>query len=125
MKAKLTGIILFVKDIKRQKKFYIDHFGLEIVEEAGDGWVLLRSGEAEIGLHKMGGQYMETGAEVPAETNTKLVFDVDTDLGECHQRLTAKNINVREIQNWENYPFRLFDGEDPEGNVFQLRQRKS
>jgi hypothetical protein len=31
---------------------------------------------------------------------------------------------VKEITTFDNYDYWLCDGEDPEGNVFQLRQRK-
>ena len=32
---------------------------------------------------------------------------------------------MREIKTFENYDYWLCDGEDLEGNVFQLKQRKS
>jgi hypothetical protein len=49
--------------------------------------------------------------------NTKLVFEVDTDIETARNELLSNGIRMREIKTFENYNFWLCDGVDPEGNV--------
>jgi catechol-2,3-dioxygenase len=123
MKFNLSCIILFVKDCNRLKDFYTSNFNFETVEETPSQWVLLKAGNCEIGLHKIGDAYIDISTS-ESETNTKLVFDTDADINLLHQQMKKKNIDVTDVKTWDNYNYWLFDGKDPEGNVFQLRQKK-
>ncbi len=121
----LSMIILFVKDIDKIKKFYTERFQLGLVEETPGQWVVLQAGSCQVGLHQIPPAYLETtGNEANCESNTKLVFDLDEDIAALRERLLKQHVQVKDIQSFDNYPFLLCDGEDPEGNVFQLRQRK-
>jgi hypothetical protein len=71
----------------------------------------------------MGDAYIDISTG-ESETNTKIVFDTDTDINLLHQQMKKKNIEVTDVKTWDNYNYWLFDGKDPEGNVFQLRQKK-
>ena len=108
------------------KAFYIHGLGLQLIEETDDGgWVLLRAGQCTLGLHKIGQGYKVP--ESPAsvwESNTKLVFEVREDVVALRYRLLQAGVLMREINTFPNYGFWICDGEDPEGNVFQLRQPK-
>jgi len=123
MKPNLSCIILFVKDIEQVKAFYLSHFNLTIAEEIQLQWVLLKAGNCEIGLHQIAAEYI-VAAATENETNSKLVFDIDDEIYQVHQQMTKNSIAITEVKNWDNYPYLLFDGKDPEGNVFQIRQKK-
>lgn len=123
MTLSLDTIILFVQDVDRLKSFYVDLLNLALIEESKSEWVLLKAGQCHIGLHKIGDQYSRVEA-FQFDNNTKLVFDVDEDLNVVRERLLQANIQMQTIKTFENYSFFLCDGEDLEGNVFQLRQRK-
>jgi catechol 2,3-dioxygenase-like lactoylglutathione lyase family enzyme len=126
MKLHLNSIIIFVQHIQQLKLFYVDILGLELVEETENQWLLLKAGYFTIGLHAIGQQYTgKNQTEYKFENNTKLVFETDEDLHELRERLLAKSVLLREIATWDNYDYWLCDGEDPEGNVFQLKQKKS
>ncbi|WP_223599763.1 VOC family protein [Chryseobacterium sp. GVT01B] len=124
MNAQLGTIILYVKNVQLLRNFYVEHFNLKVIEE-DPIWVLLDAGGVHIGLHKIGDQYLENiEAGYLFDNNTKLVFEIDIDIESARNVLVSKNIQMREIKTFENYPFWLCDGTDPEGNVFQLKSKK-
>lgn len=124
MNIKLDSIILYVQNISLLKNFYVENFNLKIIEEDAI-WVLMNAGAVNIGLHKIGDQYLkkiEAGHQ--CHNNTKLVFEVDTDIETARNELLSKKVEMRALKTFENYDFWLCDGTDPEGNVFQLKCRK-
>jgi hypothetical protein len=50
------------------------------------------------------------------------VFSVPSGLNALRDKLVAAGVNMRELKRYEGFPYLLCDGEDPEGNVFQLSQ---
>jgi len=125
MKLNLDTIILYVQDLNRLKSFYTTTFGFEIIEEYEAEWVLLNAGNAKIGLHKIGDQYlaqMKLGHKF--ENNTKIVFEINEDIHATRQLLLDKKVLMREVKTFDHYDYWLCDGEDPEGNMFQLKQKK-
>ena len=124
MNLSLNTIILYVKDIENLKEFYASILELEIVEEDAI-WVLFKTGIGYIGLHKMGDTYLtELSDTHKLNNNVKIVFEIEEDINSLRLTLLGKNVSMREIKTFENYDYWLCDGEDPEGNVFQLKQRK-
>ncbi|WP_426481646.1 VOC family protein [Chryseobacterium sp. R2ACT005] len=124
MKAHLSTIIMYVKNVQLLTHFYVENFNLKVMEE-DPIWVLLDAGVVHIGLHKIGDQYLDQIEEGHMfDNNTKIVFEIDIDIESARNELVSKNISMREIKTFENYPFRLCDGTDPEGNVFQLKSKK-
>ncbi|PWN63304.1 VOC family protein [Chryseobacterium oncorhynchi] len=124
MNVKLNSIILYVQDIELLKNFYVENFNLKVIEE-DHIWVLMSAGTVNIGLHKIGDEYLEkieTGYQF--DNNTKLVFEIDLNIETARNELLLRNVQMREIKTFENYDFWLCDGIDPEGNVFQLKYRK-
>lgn len=125
MKLNFDTLIIFVQDVDQLKPFYVDILKLEILEEYQSEWLLLGSGNCKIGLHKIGGQYLEDGAApFKFDNNTKIVFEVEEDLHQVRAHLLSQQVAMKEITTFENYDYLLCDGEDPEGNVFQIKQRK-
>jgi predicted enzyme related to lactoylglutathione lyase len=125
MKLILDTIIIFVQDIGKLKNFYVGLLGLEIMEEKESTWLLLKAGKANIGLHKIGESYSNNDAQLSkTDSNTKIVFGVDEDMYKLREYLLSQNVAMKEVQTFPNYDFMVCDGQDPEGNVFQLKQRK-
>jgi catechol-2,3-dioxygenase len=125
MKLNLDTIILFVQDVDQLKLFYVDILQLDIIEESKSEWLLLKAGTAQIGLHKIGGQYPGNNNEdLKFHNNTKIVFEVEEDIRKIRERLLKENVTLKEIKTFDNYDYWICDGEDPEGNVFQLKQKK-
>ncbi|MGH1519826.1 VOC family protein [Chryseobacterium sp. JK1] len=124
MNVKLDTLILYVKNTELLKNFYVENFNLKVIEE-DHIWVLLDAGSANIGLHKIGDEYLkQIDSTHTFDNNTKIVFEIDTDIETARNELIEKNVQVREIKTFDHYPFWLCDGKDPEGNVFQLKSRK-
>lgn len=124
MNIKLDSIILYVQNISLLKNFYVENFNLNVIEEDSI-WVLMSAGAVNVGLHKIGDQYLEKiEAGHQFDNNTKLVFEIDTDIESARNELLAKKVEMRALKTFENYDFWLCDGTDPEGNVFQLKCRK-
>lgn len=125
MNLHLQGIILFVQDVEKLKEFYAGLLQLEILEEQPSQWLLLKAGAATIGLHKIGAEYLEPGqAPFQFDNNTKIQFETAEDIHTLRKTLVNYKIVMQEVKTFENYPYWICDGEDPEGNVFQLMQRK-
>lgn len=125
MNTTFDSIILYVKNVEILKNFYVENFSLKVIEEDQE-WVLLNAGAIHIGLHKIGDQYLDTIEEgYQFDNNTKLVFQIDTDIVSARHELVSKNIQMREIKTFDHYDFWLCDGTDPEGNVFQLKKKKT
>lgn len=126
MKPQLDSIILYVQDVNLLKSFYTDLLGLEIVEEDRSGWVLLRGGRAYLGLHQMGAAYLEKLAPgYQQQNNTKIVLEIAEDINTRRQALLDRNVSLQTVKTFDNYEYWLCDGKDPEGNVFQLKQKKA
>ena len=46
-------VTLFVRDVGRAVRFYVETLGMKLVEQAGDGWAVIDAGEGfRIGLHQ-------------------------------------------------------------------------
>ncbi|WBV58830.1 hypothetical protein PFY10_10260 [Chryseobacterium daecheongense] len=124
MNVKFDTLILYVQNIPLIKKFYTENFNLPVIEEDAS-WLLFNAGSVQIGFHKIGDRYLEKiNAGHQFDNNTKIVFEIDTDIEQARDEFVSKNILMREIKTFENYDYWLCDGTDPEGNVFQLKSKK-
>lgn len=125
IRANLNTIILYVRDVENLKRFYTETFGFTVIEEQEKVWVLLNAGQAQLGLHQIGEPYMaQLNLNLKNDNNIKLVFETDQDLNQIRAELINRQVSMREIKTFDGYSYWLCDGEDPEGNVFQLKQRK-
>lgn len=125
MKLKLDSIILYVQNVERLKIFYTEILKLKVLEEYLPVWVLLSAGMFKIGLHKMGEAYAAQIKEgYKFDNNAKLIFEIENDIHKIRTYLLEQGVAMREIKTYDGYGYLLCDGEDPEGNVFQLKQQK-
>jgi predicted enzyme related to lactoylglutathione lyase len=123
MSIQLNRIILFCENVETLKHFYQHFFSFPLLEEIPGEWAVLKAGPAEIAFHRMGEAYRNhTNQSFKAVTNTKLVFQLGADISAFRTQLAEKKIPMGEIKSFPGYPYLLCDGEDPEGNVFQLSQ---
>jgi catechol-2,3-dioxygenase len=125
MKLSLDTIILYVQNVEKLKSFYTGILNLEVIEEYQSIWALLKAGNGNIGLHRIGEQYLAKINEgYKFDNNAKIVFEIEEDINKVREQLLGQNILMKEIKTFDNYDYWLCDGEDPEGNVFQLKQKK-
>jgi predicted enzyme related to lactoylglutathione lyase len=117
----MSRLILYVHDVAALKSFYEGNFGLPIVEEIPGEWVVLKAGAIELALHRVGEHYRNTTAQ-HVHSNAKMVFSVSSGLAALRDKLVAAGVNMRELKRYDGFPYLLCDGEDPEGNVFQLSE---
>lgn len=123
-KFSLGRIILFGHLVDKLKSFYVDNFNCSVIEEIKDQWIVLKAGDIEIALHRIGSEYEPKNGEIfRVESNAKLVFRTYDDIKEIRQRLTDNGVTVGNINSFEGINSLFCDGEDPEGNVFQIEQR--
>jgi catechol 2,3-dioxygenase-like lactoylglutathione lyase family enzyme len=134
----MTRVILYVRNVELLKDFYQTYFDAPVVEEIKGEWVVLKAGEVELALHLVGPEYRReesseaSGADEPGAveqggnggmaSNAKLVFTVKSGLPELRDRLLAAGVKMRSLKRYAGFAQLMCDGEDPEGNVFQLSQ---
>jgi len=123
MNLSLNKIILFVQNVELLKLFYQKNFHFDLLEEIKDEWVVLKSGNCELALHKSG-VTPEKNNDTSSETNNvKLVFETTTDLSALREELIRNNVQMNELKSFDGFPYLFCDGKDAEGNVFQLTQK--
>ncbi len=80
----------------------------------------------ELAIHKIGQGYEPNeGEEFRVENNIKLVFYINDNLENFRQRLIEKGVLIGDIKSFDGINSLFCDGEDPEGNVFQIEQKLS
>lgn len=125
MPLPMTRVILYVRDVALLKAFYQRYFALPVVEEIDSEWVVLDAGAVELALHLAGPIFRRAAAPTSAKADSstvKLVFRIDTDIHTHRDRLARDDVTVRDLKRYDGYPYRMYDGIDPEGNVFQVMQ---
>ncbi|MBN3736421.1 VOC family protein [Burkholderia sp. Tr-20390] len=126
MPLPMTRIILYVQDVALLKAFYQRYFDLPVVEEIENEWVVLGAGAIELALHLAGPAFrhaMSGHTEPRAETShVKFVFSIDRDIAAHRNRLAGSGVTVHDLKRYEGFAYTMYDGIDPEGNVFQVMQ---
>jgi len=59
MSVSMTRLIQYVRDVALLKSFYQTHFDLPVTEEIEGEWAVLKAGEIEIALHRVGEPYRD------------------------------------------------------------------
>ena len=106
------------------KAFYQRYFDLPVIEEIENEWVVLGAGAIELALHLAGPAFrraVTAHTEARAETShVKLVFSIG--IGMHRDRLAGSGVTVRDLKRYDGFAYTMYDGIDPEGNVFQVMQ---
>jgi catechol 2,3-dioxygenase-like lactoylglutathione lyase family enzyme len=112
--------IYFTSNVSDMVTFYQDVMGMsvlnsrEAISNDPDGWVQLRSGDMEVGIHR---------ASKPGckdRNRNKLVFIVDS-VAKSREGLAALGVRMGKHQIMSQYE--SCDFKDPDGNVLQLSSR--
>ena len=107
----LTGIMLFVKDMKTVIAFYRDVIGLTPDEDQPfpeHRFFRFDTGDCKLCLHS---------ASKPNAGRQKLVFHVES-VSAIHQHIKSKGKRLRKLENEDGLA--IFDIRDPEGNRIQF-----
>ena len=111
MQLAIRRVILFVDDLKAMTDFYEKKLGLTVVGRE-DGFVDFDAGACRLALH--------AGMSNPGRT--KICFYVP-DVSKARKELIDKGIRMG-ADPGNAAGLQLCDGKDPEGNTFQLSNRK-
>ncbi len=115
MSFEMKRIIYFVNDMPKMKAFYGEVLGLAARDpDNADEWQEFEAGPVTIALHKA---FDPEGK--PASYN-KVCF-YSSDVASVHEQLVLKGVKMRGVQTFGELKFS--DGEDPEGNTFQISNR--
>lgn len=121
----ISRLILFVDDMDRMLAFYRDVIGLTLLPGAdpASGFVSLDAGGCQLSLHSLP---KRSGAEgKPAtprlDAYAKVVFYAE-DVEAAGKELEARGAKMRLAVKFG--AITLLDGTDPEGNVFQISNRR-
>lgn len=120
------GALIYAKNLERLAGFYRRLLALAIIQADLDHVVLGTAG-FELIIHAIpadiaGAINISTPPQVREETPIKLLLPI-ADLSQA--RTTAVQLGghlASADREWQSGPWRVCDGHDPEGNVFQLRQ---
>jgi len=117
---RIATVVLFVGDLPRMRRFYVELLGLT-VEEESEGWVGLDAGGCRLGLHEAPPAKPDV-EPAPAREDTPLKVAFHTaDVEVERARLAEAGVRMGPVHAWAGLS--LCDGIDPEGNVFQLSSR--
>lgn len=119
----LRGALLYVKNLKRMRKFYSEILQAEPTnQEWTDAWASFDEGAVRFALHAIPAD-IAANVEIaspprPREDGVvKLIFEVE-DVEAVHLRLEA--LGVQTIRRPWQKPGIACDAVDPEGNIFQI-----
>ena len=121
MSIAMTRLILYVRDVTALKSFYQTCFGFDVLEEIEGEWVVLKAGPVELALHLVGRPYRDRPL-APGSGNAKLVFSMPSGMAALREQLLRAGVQMSAPKRYDGFAYTMCDGQDPEGNVFQLSQ---
>jgi len=120
------SVAIYVKDLSKLTEFYTGLLELDI-RQAESGFAVLGRGAVELILVAMAPEWAQavvitSPPEIREETPIKPLFPVK-DIAQTRARAEGLGGRLKEsAAEWAFHPYRVCDGYDPEGNVFQVRQ---
>lgn len=120
MKFEARRIIYFTSDMKGATAFYKNVLGLKPKLDpkiSADEWIEFEAGGVRIALHKAG----NVKGKASTLTRAKLVFFA-REVKKVRQYLIRKKVKMGALHTWGK--LMLCDGRDPDGNKFQISNRK-
>ncbi len=120
----LGRVMLYAKDLKRIVAFYRDILGFATIPSRfnPDEFVVLDAGNAQLCLHQIP-EVIARNIDIsdPPEPRlrvpVKIMFVIE-DVEGTRERLVARGVPMGAVQNFP--PLVYCDGNDPEGNIFQI-----
>jgi catechol 2,3-dioxygenase-like lactoylglutathione lyase family enzyme len=126
-KPPLPCVVLFVADIDRVASFYRELGGMHLVASDGDHAVLEAHG-FQLVVHRLKGEpqaMRDSQGSVPVREDSfmKLCLPVQS-IAAARSRAVGLGGFIKPARDeWQARGFRACDGNDPEGNVMQVRER--
>jgi predicted enzyme related to lactoylglutathione lyase len=123
----LIGAVLYAKDLQQLAAFYAAVAGLELAQTQ-DGFAVLGRPPSQLVIVRIPQAIADAISitrppMVREDTPIKLVFAID-DIAHARARALDLGGAVNPAEHeWQFDGATVCDGHDPEGNVFQLRQR--
>ncbi|HEX7694407.1 MAG TPA: VOC family protein [Sphingomonas sp.] len=115
MSYTMRRVIIFTHQFAAMRDFYRDMFGLEVVEE-DEGWADMAAGGCNIAIHAAG----KGAAGGDGAGPHKIVFHAH-DVAAAREDLVARGAKMGPVKVFGD--LHLCDGDDPDGNRFQLSNR--
>ncbi len=116
--SSLSQIILYVKDMDSEVRFYRDVIGLkmiypqdEIADFSQEMWVEFDAGGCSLAMHG--------GAQKPPDDKHEIIFKVEN-LAQARMEILNAGIHIAEIRLLEDGA-PIAEGCDPEGHRFAIR----
>lgn len=120
---KLSGALLYVKDLEHMKRFYGEILGAESTNhDWTDVWATFETGDAQFALHAIPAEIASSieinAPPAPREAApVKLIFEVNDVESE---RARLESLGMQTLRRRWQKPGEAFDAVDPEGNIFQI-----
>jgi predicted enzyme related to lactoylglutathione lyase len=115
----MNRVILFVTDMPAMRAFYEQVIGLQPIGHQDAGWVSYDTGGAALSLHGGAKRRMLTAAE--SGKVAQVVFHVD-DVPAARAVLVSRGARMKALVKVSEQ-LAFCDGQDPEGNWFQISSR--
>jgi predicted enzyme related to lactoylglutathione lyase len=122
----MPSVVLFVDDVRRMAGFYQTVAAMS-VEHAADDHAVLESHGMQLVIHGIPIHLREPRAEtseveVREDSYFKVCLPVDS-IATARERAAALGGRIAPVaKEWAARGFRACDGNDPEGNVLQVRE---
>lgn len=123
----IAAAVIYAKDLARLRRFYEGLAGLVITEQ-GEGYVVLEATGFQLSLVAMP-EYIAAATQIAEpprrreQVPVKLVYFVPS-LDVLREQIPALGGGLNPVEReWLFQGARVCDGHDPEGNIFQLRER--
>ena len=121
MPLPLNRIIIFVRDVQKCARFYIDVFGFTPVGDADSTeWVELETGGCRLAMHACG-KGKSGGADGGEREPHKIVFFAK-DVEKARAEVVKRGAIMAKVQRFGTLV--MCAGKDVEGHVFQISNRK-
>ena len=120
----MSSLVLFVNDLATMKKFYADLLAYQVSEEV-ESFARMSSGSDELVLHQIPEEYLEQISNPPKlreDCVWKPTFTVDSVATSRAVAIELGGAVADESRQWELGDYVYCNGNDPEGNVIQVRQ---
>ncbi len=122
-----AGLFIYAVDAPRLAAFYAAVIGLSTVH-AADDIIVLRGAELELLIHPIPAQYAaEITITVPPQRREDSALKFFFTVASLEAARAAAAARGGEVfrENWRGPGFVVCNAVDPEGNIFQLRERVS
>jgi predicted enzyme related to lactoylglutathione lyase len=124
MLAPLHRIIIFVGDVEKCAKFYVDAFGFTAMpSQHGDAeWMELETGGCRLAFHKARGPNGPIDSPTGSAMHPHKVVFYAEDVEAARAAVAARGAAMGKVNKFGELV--MCDGKDPEGHVFQISNRK-